>query len=498
MCYLKSITIVILFLSFWGCSDKSKDIIGGDDIEIDSLPGLYAPVKFHSLYLPSLNKYGILGCGYDGSYSDFNGINRVYIPIIDLERFASGAGRDQITGESVHFPFISIDESILHSGDEISNWGNDLKDYEASLNTNYNISNTIKGEKQDLFMGETVDMVSDTCKFSSIYSFYRINKKIYTRRLMFSDTRPEVLRFFLTDDFLHDLDALSANQLVFKYGTHVLTDVLLGGNGCFLFSGELNSTEDRIQFQEQSKKCMKLIQANDQISNNQLDFNLFKDVEVTIKTVGGTNSITKNYSNNTSLDIEDFRFGFNEWQSSIVLASEQLVGIGNATTHIYWLSDFVDDVQKKNDIEEAIIMYIKERSLKMKERNKLSYSTHNIGYELSYSKYFLLLNSNKVLEVRTQSNVEDVDIENAKWIFLPLGNYYRLQVSRKGHNYYLSDQGVSEYEENSTGLLWKIQSEVGDSIVVLMNMKNGMCLTHSLSFISYCKNDNTLLWNINK
>ena len=57
---------------------------------------------------------------------------------------------------------------------------------------------------------------------------------------------------------------------------------------------------------------------------------------------------------------------------------------------------------------------------------------------------------------------------------------------------------MSEYEENSTGLLWKIQSEVGDSIVVLMNMKNGMCLTHSLSFISYCKNDNTLLWNINK
>lgn len=38
-----------------------------------------------------------------------------------------------------------------------------------------------------------------------------------------------LLMFFLSEEFLNDLEKSNGDEIVKKYGTHVLTDVLLGG-----------------------------------------------------------------------------------------------------------------------------------------------------------------------------------------------------------------------------------------------------------------------------
>jgi len=495
MQHLRNAIIVILLFLLYSC-EKSTDISQCNIKDIDSIPGLYTPVRFHSSYLFDQNVNNLLGCGYDCSYSDFNGVSEPHSKVIDLVRFALGQGKNPITGEPVYFPFTSINESVLHSGDEFCYWGTDLEDFETSLSSGYNISHAIRGIKLPLFMGEVTDMLSDTSKLSSLYSFYRISKKTYTYRMTLSNTTPDILQFFLTDEFLYDLKILSEDLLVRKYGTHVLTDVLLGGTGTFLFSGQLNAVEDKIHFQEQARECLKLIRINEEIFNRQLDFKRFKDVEVDIKTVGGINWIVKKFTNDLSYDVENYKFDFDTWRSSIKRTSEQLVGIGNKTTRIYWLSDYIDDPQKKYKVEDALIAYLKERELKMVRVRSLPYSDLVIGYQDSLYKYILSLDENNALFLKKVDILNNLDVGFDRWIFLPIGNYYRLQINKNNGTYYLSDQGVCEYHENSAGLLWKVKM-VGSDYAILVNMGNGMCITHEMTFISYSKqSDKSFLWDI--
>ena len=49
--------------------------------------------------------------------------------------------------------------------------------------------------------------------------------------------------------------------------------------------------------------------------------------------------------------------GYDKWFKGINNQVGSLIGIGNSTTHIYLISDFVKDEKKKTEIEKAILRY---------------------------------------------------------------------------------------------------------------------------------------------
>ena len=59
--------------------------------------------------------------------------------------------------------------------------------------------------------------------------FYKAELLKPTSRYTLPHVWPEFLCFFLSKEFLNDLEKSNGDEIVKKYGTHVLTDVLLGG-----------------------------------------------------------------------------------------------------------------------------------------------------------------------------------------------------------------------------------------------------------------------------
>ena len=133
-----------------------------------------------------------------------------------------------------------------------------------------------------------------------------------------------------------------------------MTDILLGGNFSAFYTGKYTSTESTqlLDFKASSNFLMSSMTANVHYDNKL--FNSFKNVNIYIKTQGGSQVITSIISQNANGDLDNVTFDYASWMNSVTTETESLIGVGNLDTKFYLLSEFIDDLSKKKEIELAI------------------------------------------------------------------------------------------------------------------------------------------------
>ena len=79
--------------------------------------------------------------------------------------------------------------------------------------------------------------------YSSKYSFASLDA---IRNLKYVHINDEVSRLsqYLSDSFKEDLERLSPDRVVERYGTHVLTDFIIGGRYKLLFRSVITNVKD--------------------------------------------------------------------------------------------------------------------------------------------------------------------------------------------------------------------------------------------------------------
>ena len=473
--------IATLFLSFFIFSCTDNEIITDLNTEKENTPTTRSAGD---------GVYDLLGYGYNCFYSDFKDPLYAKAKIIDLDRLEKGLGRDPITGQEVVFNPSKIETSLLHGKTETKTvYGSSVR----TLTENLNINATAKVGTKDLnlFSLDLEATINSGGTSENRDAFYRVDALKMTRRITLPYTTPSRLKYFFTDEFLSDLKNLSGKDLLEKYGTHVMTDILLGGNFSAFYTGKYTSTESTqlLDFKASSNFLMSSITANVHYDNKL--FNSFKNVNIYIKTQGGSQVITSIISQNANGDLDNVTFDYASWMNSVTTETESLIGIGNPDTKFYLLSEFIDDLSKKKEIELAI---------------RLKKTNYTIGIILTspYTKFNSNESGKGLLTEFPNAGGNTVLLPimylrppyNETGLFLlELENDY-IKLKRR-ENEYLDNTCKITINKNNNTQHWKIEFVNGNNYFRLKNIANNLYLSSfDLKFYkdSTVIDDNKLYW----
>lgn len=230
----------------------------------------------------------------------------------------------------------------------------------AATNTPGNSATTSSGLFTASYSKNTTDQTTNG--FSNKYSYASEEVKLKVRRLAFTgDVTVNMLMNYLTPAFINDVNTLSPDDLVARYGTHVLLDISLGGVLKFHYS---TITADQTN-----------------ITNNTSDLKIglgatiFKTVGINVNYTASTAQVTsvmnssldklytmQYFGGSTSGQTVSFDINGNpsqtinlgSWESSINVNNCAIVDIGNAL-YIY---DFISDPAKKAAVMAAVQRHI--------------------------------------------------------------------------------------------------------------------------------------------
>ncbi len=332
--------LLLLFLS----TSCSEELIQLDDFSEDSDLTTRAAGD---------GKYDVLGYGYNCFYSDFRDPKYSKAKVIDIDMLTSGIGRSQITGNKVQFVRTEVIEAILHGkaetrvayGETIEKLTQDIE-----INTKTKVGNDLL----KLFSLDIKLSVNSSDTLNTHAAFYRIDALRITRKLTLPYTNASRLRYFVTDEFLSDLEFLSGKELVNKYGTHVATDILLGGNFSGLYTGSYVSHSSQLKTEFKAKASSLLSSLKAEANYDVNSFKSFKNVNIYISTQGGTVPVTTTISQSMNGQLDNVSINYNDWFSSVTTTSESLIGVGSPDTEIHLISDFIDNPIKKKEVEKAL------------------------------------------------------------------------------------------------------------------------------------------------
>lgn len=433
--------------------------------------------------------------------------------LLTWNAFLSGKGRDPITGAEVTMYPGKIEESLLHSGGEMYvEWGANLEEYSKGQHSRYNANTEINALGVKLYSADLKAFYNDSSRFSSSYCFYRINVQKTTRKLKLSQIYPAYLKYFLTDDFLRDLKYYTGDDIVAKYGTHVLTDILLGGVCSAMFNAKMTTAANESSFKNEADLFIRQVSVGTGSTEAQKRFSSFKDVSISIVPYGGKTAIKQsNISINPSTgELGDFSLNFDDWLNSVDQTTEQVIGIGDNTTKIYFISDFVDDASKKKEIEDAIVRYCEKQQINMSLMQTLDYEkailhfthTDNKKYTpammyIPAESYFpetVVLNYYP-MESSAPLEMKESDMWKFRWTFYPYGEYYRIGI--RGANfvdYAFTVRSLStllpRFNEKAFDQLWAVEAvSIQNNKYMLRHVNSGQYLSHD-DLLLHPKNPN--------
>ena len=303
--------------------------------------------------------YDVLGFGYDIT-EDYLGENSTRLQVIDVKALI----RDN--GDRFYNPFIgTIDQKIVA--------GEDAQSFLQNVITDSNFKGSvaamdIKKDAEGFFSGTLSAGFKSASKYSysSKYSFAKaeVTKK---QRKYFVDADVELLSRYLSSNFVSDLGKYSADQIVAKYGTHVLTNITVGGSYIAYYKSAIIEENTGTE-----KKQTVSAGAKYNMSKVGLDFDgtwstttiteankKNSDWTCTIQCVGGTTSgttttLSPNQGPTTTINI-------GAWSQSVDDTHSRLVDVDwNATYPIY---DLVSDPVKKADLKLAVEKYINSKKI---------------------------------------------------------------------------------------------------------------------------------------
>lgn len=318
-------------------------------------------------------KYDVLGYGYDVT-EEYMGESSTKSKVLDVAAF------DRENPNRFENPFLGTIDQRIYAGEDASSFLN-----EVSTNSNFSGSVGsvgIEANSSDFFSGTISGGFKSNTKYSysSKYSFARaeVFKK---QRKLYLNTDLKTLRKYLSPTFLEDLNKYSADKIVEIYGTHVLTNVIIGGKYIAYYKSVITETTDR---SEKTKVVSAGAKFN--LSEIGLDANgTWSSTEITevsrknsnwkcfIKSIGGSTS-------GTSMTLSPsqgptFTINLGDWTKSIDDQHANLIDVDwNSTYPIY---ELISDPVKKQQIKDAVLRYIKSKKIEILALEPL-YKIYNV------------------------------------------------------------------------------------------------------------------------
>lgn len=340
---MKNNPLILIFILFaaiilFACTDEeyksnneySTSNKGISEIEVKHIDS-------PSLRSLNSNKYSVLGAGYDAARTAFDDHIDVRSQIIDIERYLKS--REIKDEDAIHIS--NVNESYGKTYDEY------LKSESIGFNLNFKAS--LFGVKLSWFNTEFSMNSSHSNKNVSKTSYHKYEELTVKRRIFFDNVAPSELKKYLTPQFVNDLKVLSASEIVNVYGTHVLTDVLLGGKLSIYASAEVQENEFNSFLSINTSLFSGTLKGNKEttISKKLLKANY----SLLVKTYGGDN-VSASYPLREDGYVSPDVLDYSKWSNSLNTKTGLLIGIGRK--QVYPISEFIDDYIKKVEVETAI------------------------------------------------------------------------------------------------------------------------------------------------
>ena len=291
--------------------------------------------------------WDVLGFGYDVTY-EYANENSSTFKVLDIDRI------------KVDYP----DRVVT----DLSNY----TDFHLTVGTNaqaFSDSLSVKASGtlgvpilKNVFSSSISASFSGSNKFSSKWIYGNYSLIVQKKRLK-TNASIDLLKTYLNPTFLADLQAYTPQNLVNKYGTHVMVDIILGGKLDVMYQGLTNNSN-------------RLSAGTSAISYGVKDiFNMTAD-QYTTRAESSTNSLqTLHYKTiggdaAKSLTPGDIVLGsatqtinIANWQSSITVANSQLIDFNtNSLIPIY---EFISDPTKKAQIKAYVDQYLYNRQVRL-------------------------------------------------------------------------------------------------------------------------------------
>jgi len=308
-------------------------------------------------------KWDLLGYGYDMTGDPLALQNASDAPVIDMKSFE----RDYFN--RINTPTTSEGKQYYYYGATASDY---LKDVIKERNFSLSVTAGTKSPTEDgqsYFTGSLTykNKNQNIYSFSSKYSYARFEETYRIKIIQFTgDVTIDLLKNYLTPEFLNNVNTVSADALVERYGTHVLTNISLGGRLVFDFSGSIvneTTTEKKTSSAEGAlgffvKKFG--INISSTISSEEMtkNFNESRERSFGLRFYGGTNS-----GRSVSFDSNGYSsesVSISGWEQSVNTKNCALVAIDNAVP-IY---ELIADPVKKEQVKAAVEKYIRDRQIK--------------------------------------------------------------------------------------------------------------------------------------
>lgn len=281
-------------------------------------------------------------------------------PVLDIGKY------EHDFPNRVQTPSASYGYDKMYSGYSSSDYVKDItSDTKATATMGYG------QEKDTAFFSGTItsnSYFSTSYSYSDKYSFASLDLVRNLKRIYIND-EVNVLTQYLSDDFKVDLERLSADRIVERYGTHVLTDFIIGGRYKLLFRSVIANVKDSSMRKNAVESAFKFsldkigvnynLENTETINESLVRENRSKELYVLFYGGSGTNIVYDlEKGTPTSVDIKS-------WENSLSTNNSCLTSITWKET--YPIYEFISDPLKRQEIKEAVIRHIEASKLNVLE-----------------------------------------------------------------------------------------------------------------------------------
>lgn len=387
-------TLPILLLSFMSCQEDS----------------FYIPEDINEIITAGARsagdgKYDVLGYGYDVT-SEYLHPMSVKNPVLDIVKYEEDRKERIVTGNS------SFGSDQMYYGYSASDY---IKDIMKETNVGASISYGNGKEANDslgFFSGNISqnNYLKTEYQYSTKYSFASIDA-VRNRKYIRINDEVNNLSKYLSHVFLEDLKNLSPERVVERYGTHVLTDFIIGGRYKLIYRSVITDSKDATHKRTTVSSGFKATLFNIGFSFNidrtiQTDETLIKNnqnKELYVLFYGGSGTSLKydlEKGMPTNVDIQN-------WENSVKLGNACLNKINWKET--YPIYEFVEDSVKRMQIKNAVIKHLKTAKLNELQLKPLYVYLNKKEYMNGFNHY--------------TTNLIDIVEKYPDWEFLGIEGY---------------------------------------------------------------------------
>lgn len=318
-------------------------------------------------------EYDVLGMGYDVTGEYLHPLS-VKNPVLNIVKYKQDRGGRLIIGT----PSFGYDK--MFSGYSSTDYVKKVTE-ESKVKINLHFGNP--KDTIACFTQSITNTFKSEYSRSSKYSFASLDAIRNLKYIRINDEINDISNY-LSDEFIEDLKKLTADRIVERYGTHVLTDFTIGGRYKLMFRSviakEANSSVKRKAVESGFGLSLKKIGFNVNVENStQVDESLAlenqaKELNVLFYGGSGTNlkyDLEKGMP--TGIDIQG-------WENSVKLNNANLTSIN--WTETYPIYEFIQDPVKKQEIKIAVERHVEQAQLKILELLPLySYKDYEFSWE---------------------------------------------------------------------------------------------------------------------